>query len=263
MIKNLIFKEWFMKKNLLAFSITALMMISGCGGGGDDDSISLDAAEVLYKSAGMYDLSDYIVPKEKSINIYEEATYVNNDGKKRFSDQPDERRTYTEKYDINDTKIIVRNSQDLIEEVYQIESDRIEIFNDTNKLEEKFARYADDGDYVLAKSENVEISNIPTVIKTACKVISHYQTKKFDDIEYSNVVKAECKAEQRGETQSDTFSVSYFGEVSDLIYFAKGIGLVYDETISCSELKTTLNGQSNIQSTCEKTVTNLISHNKF
>jgi hypothetical protein len=263
MIKNLIFKEYYMKKNILVLTVTAVMMITGCGSSGkDDNGISFDST-VQYKESATYDFSFYFAPSEKSISVYKESIYLNNKGKKHFDDTPDEDDTFTEKYDINGTRIVVKDGDDEINGIYQVKSDRIEILDEDNEIEETLARYVDKGDYIVATSKADEINGIPTTTQFACRVIAHFETKSFSDKEYSDLLKVECKGKEFGETKSDRLSSEYDSDFHETIYFEKGTGLVYSESIECTKLITTLNGQENVQATCEKSVTTLISHNNL
>jgi len=248
---------------LTCFSVAAVLALSGCGGSDSDSSIDLDA-KVLYKTSAAYDLKDYIAPSLNTLKTYRELTYVNNDGKKSFKNDPDEEIT-SEKYDINGDTIVVRDKNDAIDDIYIIKTDRIENkddFNDTTP--DALARYVDIGDYVFVNNQSTDFSNqIPIKGKTACKVTKHYSTKELDNTDYSDVLKIECKVTASGETTANGILIKYSYEAEEESYHAKGVGEVYSENINCQEVKTTINKQVTTNATCEKETRSLISANKI
>ncbi len=250
----------YIKTVLTTFS--AALFMGGCGGGGSDKGLSFDAT-VNYKKAATYDMRNYMIPLENSINIYDSQKYKNNDGKKRFKGDPD-RSTYTEKYDINGTKVIVRDGRDEIDTQYEIRADRIlEIDDDTNSSAMEIARFVDTGDYLLVRSVNSTEDNIPVVHKIACKVNKHLDSKKIDNVGYSDVLEVSCKTNIEGSNNGSSITLQYKDDGSDTAYFANGIGLIYSEDISCSDLTSILNGQEQHNTNCEKEIDTLISHNKL
>ncbi len=257
------FKEYKMKIFLTGLSVVAVLALSGCGGSDSENSIDLDA-NVLYKTSATYDLKAYIAPSENMLISYRELTYVNNDGKKSFKGDPDEEIT-VEKYDINGNTIVVKDKNDAIDDVYIVQTDRIENKGDLNDTTpDLFARYVDVGDYVFVNKQNTDFSNgIPIEEKTACKVTKHYSSKTFDKVEYSDVLKIECKVVAEGETTAKGVLIKYTYEVEEESYVAKNVGEVYSENISCEEVKTTINKQVTTNVTCEKETRTLISANKI
>ena len=248
-----------MYKNIFAVASVTALFFTGCGGSAKNDKVNLDAA-VAYKTSGAYDFSDYLVPKEKSINVYEERTYENKSGKKKFSGDP-LRDTYSYKYDINGTHITVRNGNDEIEERYMVKPDRIELMDTDNNT--SLARFVDKGDYILSISENRTQNSIPTVAKKACKVIGHDDQKSIDNTEYSDVLKVECTGREEGKSSSESTELGYLNEESSTLYFAKGKGMVYSEEVSCKTLSVSLGDNKNDTSTCKKVIISLISHNRL
>jgi len=251
-----------MLNKIFGLSIACIVIsFSGCGGSGSDDGLDLDA-QVTYKTSGTYDLRNYIIPTENSLSVYDQLNYTNTDGKTTFKDDP-ERSTYTEKYDVNTTQVIVKDGNDQIDHMYDIQADRILELDPTGNVQYTFARFADMDDYVLSSSSNNAINNIPTVTKNVCQVKKHYDTKEIDQKEYTDVLEISCQSKTEGESVSDQLSLSYQSEATHTSYFAKDIGLVYSEVVNCEELKTTLSGQSTTQATCRKEIDNLISHNRL
>ena len=241
-------------------SLAAILFLAACGGTDDNNNIDFDAT-VVYKSAGSYDLRDYFAPSVNSINIYDHLLYINNDGRKSFSSDPDERSTYSEKYDINGSKIIIRNGNDTIEEIYDIQEDRLVVLDDQNTVQMQLPRYVDIDDYVYVDRENDSSNNIPTVKQIACKVINHYNSKEINAKTYDDVLEVLCESQENGDSQGDIVSLTYEGESTETIFFAKGKGEVYSEEVGCDTLKSILNGQEQTQSTCTKEISDLISSN--
>jgi hypothetical protein len=262
-INILIMRNKSMKLFLTCFSVVTVLALSGCGGSDSESSIDLDA-KVLYKTAAEYDLKDYVAPSENTLKTYRELTYVNNDGKKSFKGDPDEEIT-VEKYDINGNTIVVKDKNDAIDEIYIIKTDRIENKDDLNDTTpDELARYVDIGDYVFVDNQSTDFSNqIPIQGKTACKVTKHYATKELNKVDYNDVLKIECQVVANGETTANGILIKYSYDVTEESYHAKGLGEVYSESISCQDVKTTINKQTTTNSTCEKETTSLISANKI
>ncbi len=242
-------------------TLAAVLLFSGCGGGGNDTGVSFDAT-VNYKTSAAYDFLKYMIPSTNAINLYSVETYENKDGEKRFKGDPD-RSTYSEKYDINGTQITLRNGQDEIEEIYDIRSDRIVEKEDANASGIAIARFIDPGDYMVVSSTNRTEDKIPIVDKVACKFVKHIDTKMIDDIEYSDILELSCKNSADGSNDGANISIKYHKESSESLYFAKDIGMVESETVSCTDITTTLNGQEQHNASCEKEIKRLVSHNKL
>ena len=247
------------KRVTLASISAAAVILSGCGGGGSDKGVSFDA-QVNYKTSGTYDVSKYLAPSANAINVYQEDLYTNKDGKKSFKGDP-ERSTYTEKYDVNGTKIVVKNGRDEVDTVYEIKADRITEVDDESTLE--IARFAEPGDYLIVKTKETKEDNIPVTVRLACKVSGHMDNKKVGDSDYSDVLKVTCEEKSTGSNDAQSFSLSYQHDSSDTTYFAKGIGMIYSESEGCEDIATTINGNTTHNATCTKEIDSLISHNSL
>ena len=252
-----------MKRILIGLSIMTAIVLSGCGESGSNNSINLDAT-VQYKTSGDYDLKTYIAPAVNSINTYRELSYMNQDGKKSFKGDPEEEIT-TEKYDIQNNTIIVKNGSDVIDDVFVIKSDRIEEKEDINSsVDTVIARYANIGDYILVDANDTDNSEgIQIQRKTACKLVKHYGTKTLNKKEYSDVLQIECKTNGSGSTQANGILINYDIEATETVYVSKNFGDIYSENISCQEVFTTINGRETKNATCEKETRELLSSNKI
>ena len=252
-----------MKILLTSLGMAAMIGLSGCGGSGSDNSVNVDAT-VKYKTSATYDLKDYIAPAENSINTYRELTYTNNAGKKSFKGEPDEVIT-SEKYDIQNNTIIVRDGSDAIDDVYVIKPDRIENKDDLNSTEiESFARFVDIGDYIVVSDHKTDNSEgISIERKIACKVVRNYNSKDFNNKRYDNVLQVVCKTTGLGSTSANGILIDYDYDADETVYLAKNIGEVYSESVSCEKVITTVNGKKTTNATCEKETRELISSNKI
>ncbi len=243
---------------LIVASVATTLLLSGCGGGGSDKGVSFDA-QVAYKTSGSYDFRQYLVPVVNSINVYQKDEYENKDGKKRFKGDP-ERSTYTEKYDINDTKITVKDGRDQIDSVVEIKPDRI-IEHEDDNMSFEVARFVEPGDYLLVTTKQTTEEGFPVNTRLACKVAGHENSKKVGNVDYADVLKVTCEDQSEGSNKTESFTVKFKSDGSETSYFAKGIGMIYSESVRCTEVTTTLNGQESTNATCEKEIDTLISHN--
>ena len=248
---------------LIGLSVAAVVVFSGCGGSGSDKSLKFDAT-VQYKTSADYDLKDYIAPLENSINTYRELSYTNQKGKKSFKGDPEEEIS-TEKYDIQNNIIVVKNGSDVIDQVFVIKPDRIEEKDDMNgTVDTVLARYVNVGDYVLVDTNDTDDSEgVQILRKTACKLMKHYGAKTLNKKEYSDVLQIECKSNGNGSTQANGVLIDYDFEMSETFYTTKTQGEVYSENISCQKVVTTINGNKTTNATCEKEIRELVSSNKI
>ena len=252
-----------MKKFLTVLNIVTVIVVSGCGGSGSEESVNLDA-QVQYKTSGDYDLKEYIAPSVNSINTYRELSYVNQDGKKSFKGDAEEEIT-AERYDIQDNIIIIKDGNDVVDDVFVIKPDRIEEKDDVNSsMKVEIARYVNIGDYVLVDSNSTDGSEgIPIQRKTACKLVKHYGTKTFNKKEYSDILQLKCRTNGTGTTQANGIVIRYNTEATETSYVSKNLGEVYTESISCQKVVTTINGTDTTNATCEKEIRELVSSNKI
>ncbi len=249
-----------MKRYFAALGMSVAVIFVGCGGGSDGDGgVNIDAT-VSYKTSGTYDLSNYISATQNSFNVYKNNTYTNKNGKKSFKDDPEEE-TYTEKYDINSTAVIVKDAGDEIDSIFVIKSDRILEYDDENSASSiQIARYADIGDYILSISKN-ENDNIPVEAKSVCKLAKHYDSKTVGSKTYNDVLKVTCVHEANGMSNNKDINISYTADGDSVIYLAKGVGEILSEDVTCEKIDTYLNSTKTTNSTCEKEVSEIISHN--
>ncbi len=250
-----------MKRYFISLSLAASLFFVGCGGGDGDGGVNLDA-DVVFKTVAKYDLRKYVIPAENSISTYKEKIYTNENGKKSFKDDPEED-IYTEKYDVNSTGVTVKDGSDTVDSVYIVKDDRIiDKETEDNSTINEIVRFADIGDYVLSFSDSkTENGNIPVTTKISCKLTGHYASKKVGSITYDDVLKIECKESSSGNLKNQNIEFSYTSEGETEIYFAKGIGDIYSEDITCQNTNTVLNGAETKNSTCEKELVEIVSHN--
>jgi len=241
----------------LSLLVSALFI--GCGGSGNDNKTDLDAT-VAFKSAGTYDLKEYLTPSVNSINIYDEQTFTNKDGKKRFNDDP-EKSTYTEKYDINASGVTVYDGQDNVEERYIIRQDRILSLDENGDPQREISRYADVGDYVLSTTVTDSDGPAPVTHKMVCRVTNHLSDKMVGNVTYNDVLEVSCIGKGAGKSEGSNLSIVIEDESTNTNFFAKDIGMISSESISCDQVETVLNGESTKQGTCTKEVDTLIGHN--
>ena len=92
-------------------------------------------------------------------------------------------------------------------------------------------------------------------------MLIHFSEKIVENVTYYDVLEVSCLGKGEGKSEGNNLSIFIQQERTDTNFFAINIGMIFSESISCDEVETVLNGDSNKQGTCTKEVDTLIGHN--
>ncbi len=221
-----------MKNIVLGLSfVAAALLTTGCGGDGDK-SVNLNDVTVKYKTAGTYDLSQYIVPNAAQTSNYVEESFTNNKGKKEYKQVADETTYTATRFDINGSTIKEYDKANELDVTDIILADKINIIIDSEDTT-SIARFADNGDYVAKTTDNQGNSHHTLV----CKVTKKLATKSVNGQEYSDVLEMSCTYKGDGSTMVNSQQLTSTTDGTILNYFAKDTGLISLVDESCTKTK--------------------------
>ena len=224
-----------MKKMILGVSlVSALVLVAGCGDSGDD-KVAFDAVNVEYKSAGTYDLSQYLVPAQNQISNYVENEYTNNSGKRDYSNTPDEDSpSYsTSQYDINGTTI-EETTDGALETTFNILADKVVGTDADDNSVESYVRYADKGNYVFKKKGlDEDLGSLELV----CKLANHHDSKEVSGKTYNDIIEFSCTIDSYDSATVGGSKIEVIGDGTSVRLFAKDKGLISTVTDICAQTK--------------------------
>ena len=227
------------KRNILTLTTILSLAFIGCGSDGDTNPFE---DKVTFKSAGTYNLMDYLVGDPTKSYNYVVKDYEDEKGDKKYP-EPDES-DLTTTYTLNGQTVNVFEDNSL-DRTLTPSTDRITYVDvDDENITKQQSKFANIGDQILnfAYTQNNIKSNI------SCRVKQHFDAKKIRGKSYSDILEITCqyKADFQGTVNSQAITTSLTG--SDTSLYAKSIGLISTKDESCTE--TTLN--NNKTKLCEK-----------
>jgi len=224
-----------MKKTILGISLFASLLLTlGCGGS-KDKKVAFDDVKVEYKNSGTYDLSHYLVPAQNQISNYVKKVYTNKSGKRKYSETPDEGNTTYSKteYDINGTTI-KEITDEKLETTYNILTDKITATDAEDNSVDRYARYADKGNYIL--KEELRDKDLGKM-KSVCKLADHFENKNINGTTYDDVIEVTCDIDSYDSAVIGGRQVEVISDGKGVLLFAKDKGMISFMTDICVEDK--------------------------
>jgi hypothetical protein len=220
----------------LASAITFTLI--GCGG---SDSKETDPKDVVLNydknsTSAKYDLSDYMFNKKGKILNYVRTIHTNKDGKKDYKNLDANTTYYSVKTDINATKIDEYKNEKLDTENI-IYDKKIKIVSDGTAID--MVRYADNGDYIIKKTDSDTEEGIAFDTVLLCKVDKHIETITINNNTFNDLLKVTCKEtikSQDGQSFHNQL-IEYDQQIDIVKYLAKDYGEVKNTTESCDTSK--------------------------
>lgn len=220
-----------MKQQILLSSIATVLLfaLSGCGGGGDNET-NIEDVTLTFKTDAAYDLSEYVYPTTEQTNNYVENEYVNESGKLSFDSTPDDTTYSAYSYEINGTTVTEYDGADL-SSTMTIGTDRltIEDVEDGETTTETIVRHADEGDYIIKSIE----SGIGYENTMLCKLSDFLSSLTVNGNAYSNVAKVTCEYDSTSSVTLNGTAYTSTYDGTSTIYLANGIGMISETDSGC------------------------------
>ncbi len=228
------------KKNILTVTTILSLALIGCG---SDDTTDPFEDKVTFKSAGAYNMMDYIAGETTKSYNYVVKDYEDEKGDKKYPDPQESDSTTI--YTLNGQTVNVIEDS-FLDRTLTPSTDRITFVDvaddgNTTMLQSKFA---DKGDQILNFAQTQD--NIKNNI--VCKVTQHLDTKEVRGKSYSDVLEVTCQYKVEFQGTGNTQGINKIMTGNDTSFYAKLIGLISSKNESCTE--TIVNNNKTKQ--CEK-----------
>ncbi len=222
-----------MKKMILGTSL-ALALLSGCGSN-KESKVAFADVKIEYKTAGAYNLSNYLLPKQNQISNYVENQYTNNTGKRDYSKTADDGSpSYTSsQFDVNNTTI-KESIAGALETTSTILADKITSKDTADGRVENYVLFADKGDYISKSKGAVEDLGSMELV---CKLANHYDNKTVSGTAYDDVIEVACTVDSYDSATVGGSKIEVIGEGTNRKLFAKNKGLISDVIDFCIQTK--------------------------
>ncbi len=222
-----------MKKFLITLGLVfgILFFSTGCEGDGKAQPQVAEEPTLHFDRDGEYDLSEYLFPKSEQINFYELSEYIDNTGKRSYSDSDKNTSYYSLKYLKSEGNKTEEFQEDILKRAFEVQVNKIQTFISEENRTVEMVKYADINDYLSIDEFTIEEGDKSREFSMLCQANKHFSSYE----EHEDVLKVSCRIH---ESRSLTFEGSE-GKTSKSgtydLWFAKEIGMVYAVKDMCTE----------------------------
>jgi len=249
-----------MKK--VTISLLSLVFLIGCGSSSSSDTKKDDKTLDFNQTKPAYDLNNYL--QTNSVVTYKLSSYIDKTGKKDFEE---ENKVETFPSQTNKWKadlLTMSNAQNVETGTIKILKNK---FERTMKMGDKsikfdIVRNFNIGEYLANHLIEEKISNATVELNRICKATKTLETKEYNSVTYNDILEIKCDTTSTLKSKNELTTKANV-EKSELIYMAKGKGIIYNESESCTSVTNVVLGQESEVKVCKKDIQEIITFNKI